>query len=132
MKENFFAELQLKKLWLMIGWSLVIAVVVMSLIPPLSIIQTSGHGDKVGHVIAYFVLMGWFAQIYHSPQQRFRYLIGFLLLGIGLEILQGFGGIRRADWLDIFANSIGVFLAWYLTKNRFANLLVYVEQKFCG
>lgn len=128
MTKNIQAPLRFKKLWLGIGWSFVTLVIVLSLIPPFPIIQTPGYGDKVEHLFAYFVLMGWFAQIYHSPQQRLHYLIGFLLLGIGLEILQGFGGVRHADWLDILANTIGVCSAWYVTKNRLANLLVYIES----
>jgi len=127
MPEKF--SLKFKKLWIGIGWSLVLGVIVLSLIPPPSIAQTPEHGDKVTHIFAYFILMGWFAQIYHSSQQRLFYMLGFLLLGIGLEILQGFGGIRRADWLDILANSLGILLAWYLTKNRFFNLLSFIENK---
>jgi hypothetical protein len=69
-------------------------------------------------VVTYFVLMGWFAQIYHVPRLRLYYIIGFILLGRLLEILQGLGGIRQMDWIDMLANSIGVLVAWQLTKNR--------------
>ncbi len=127
MSENL--SLKFKKLWIGVGWGLVLGVIVSSLIPPPSFTQIQGHGDKVAHILAYFVLMGWFAQIYHSNQQRLLYMLGFLLLGVGLEILQGLSGIRHADWLDILANSAGVFLAWYLTKNRFASLLGFIENK---
>ncbi|RKZ40125.1 MAG: VanZ family protein [Gammaproteobacteria bacterium] len=117
MKIDFSSRLGLKKLWVGIGWLLVIAVIVLSLIPsPPLMMQTIDYGDKIGHLIAYFVLMGWFALVYHMPRQRFWYMIGFLLLGGVLEILQGLSGIRHADWMDIVANSIGVLLAWQLTK----------------
>jgi len=95
MKIDFSSRLGLKKLWVGIGWLLVIAVIVLSLIPsPPLMMQTIDYGDKIGHLIAYFVLMGWFALVYHMPRQR-------------LEILQGLSGIRHADWMDIVANRLG-------------------------
>jgi len=123
--------LRFKKLWLGVGFSLVLAVILLSL-TSLPMPSGASGGDKAGHVLAYFVLMGWFAQIYHAPQSRFYYMIGFLLLGGLLEILQGLGGTRYAEWGDMLANSIGVLLAWWLTKNRFAYVLVYVERKLKG
>ncbi len=118
MNENFLFPKRFKKIWLGIGWSLVIAVIVLSLIPPPPMIQTVNYGDKIEHIIAYFVLMWWFAQIYLMPRQRLQYMIGFLLLGAGLEILQGLGGIRQADWVDMVANSVGVLLAWQFTNKQ--------------
>lgn len=86
--------------------------------------------DKVEHVFAYFILMGWFAQIDHVPRQRMNYLIGFILLGILLEILQGLSGIRTADWRDELANSFGVLLAWQLTRKDLADFLLHFEHRF--
>jgi VanZ family protein len=118
-KENLSFPKRFKKIWLNIGWSLVIAVIVLSLIPA-PMIQTVDNGDKVEHIIAYFVLMLWFAQIYHTPRQRIQCMIGFLLLGAVLEILQGLSGIRQADWVDMVANSVGVVLAWQLTNKQYS------------
>ncbi len=129
MLENILPSLRFKKLWLIIGWSLVLLVIGLTLMsspPPLPSIE---YNDKIGHILAYFVLMGWFAQLYHAPKQRLTYLIGFLLLGGTLEILQSLGGVRHGEWADMLANSTGVLLAWYLTKTRLAYTLAYVEQK---
>jgi VanZ family protein len=128
--DNFSSPLRFKILWLSIGWSLVLAVIVLALIPPPSITKGAIYTDKIGHFIAYFILMGWFAQIYHVPKQRLLFMIGFLLLGGLLEILQGLSGIRQADWFDMLANSTGVLAAWQLTKNRFAYVLVYIDAWF--
>lgn len=132
MMKNVLPSLRFEKLWLGVGLSLVLAVIALSLmsLPPST--PSINYGDKIGHVLAYFVLMGWFAQIYHAPQSRFFYMIGFLLLGGLLEILQGLSGARYAEWSDMLANSIGVLLAWQLTKNRFAYVFVSVEQKLKG
>lgn len=126
------STLRFKKLWIVIGLSLVMVVIVLSLIPPPPTVVSIEHIDKVKHFIAYLVLMGWFGQIYHAPRQRFYFLIGFLLLGVLLEVLQGMGEVRQADWLDAVANGAGVLVAWQLTKSRFANVLAYFEQKCCG
>jgi len=123
--------LRFENLWIAIGWALVALVIVASLMAVPKPIQSISlfQGDKLAHVMAYFVLMGWFAQIYHAPRQRFHYVIGFVLLGVLLELLQGLGGIRQGDWLDMVANSVGVVLAWQLTKAHFADLLASFEQK---
>jgi len=132
--------LHFRKLWLGVGWGLVIGVILLSLMPPppfpeiddsfLSFLFASPlpHSDKLEHLVAYFILMGWFAQIYHTPRHRLSYLIGFILLGILLEILQGLGGVRTADWTDGMANSLGVGLAWQATQNRLRYLLVHLES----
>jgi len=130
MKENLISHLRFRKLWIAIGWNLVIAVIILSLIPPPPIMHVD-YTDKIGHLIAYFVLMGWFAQIYHAPRQRIQFVIGFLLLGAVLEILQGFGGVRYAEWADMVANSVGVVLAWQLTKKRWGYVLSTIERKAC-
>jgi VanZ family protein len=120
--------LRYKTLWLSIGISLVVTVILLSLMAPPKDMMEVLPSDKLGHFVAYFVLMGWFAQIYHTNKQRWLYLIGFLILGLSLEILQGLGGVRHADWVDMLANSAGVVSAFLLTKTRLAYILVYIES----
>ena len=120
--------LRYKTLWLSIGISLIITVITLSLMAPPTDIMDTLPNDKFGHFIAYFTLMGWFAQIYHTNKQRYLYLIGFLLLGLSLEILQGLGGVRQADSLDMLANTAGIVSAFLLTKTKLAYILVYIES----
>lgn len=120
--------LRYKTLWLSMGISLVVTVIVLSLIAPPKDMMETLPNDKLGHFTAYFVLMGWFAQIYHTNKQRWLYLIGFLMLGLTLEILQGLGGVRQADWLDMLANTAGVISAFLVTKTRLAYILLYIES----
>lgn len=127
---NILPNLRFKKLWLIVGWSLVLMVIGLSLMSSPPPVPSINYGDKFAHILAYFVLMGWFAQLYHAPKQRFNYLIGFILLGGVLEILQSLGGVRYGDWADMLANSTGVLLAWQLTKSRLAYVLVFVEDRF--
>ena len=136
---NLSPPLRLAKLWISLGWLGIIMVIVLSLIPPPEIKESSSlwllpfnlpYSDKIAHLIAYFILMGWFCQIYHTTYHRRLYLLSFSLLGILLEILQGLGGVRSADWQDAVTNFIGIILAWQLAKTNFAYGLVYLETKY--
>jgi len=126
--------LHLKKWWLAIGWFLVFAIIASSLMPPSPPSESLfklPYADKIIHCGAYFILMGWFTQIYHAPSIRWRLAIGFLLLGIVLEILQALSGLRHGDIADVIANSIGILLSWLLaTHTSFADLLMKFEQNW--
>ena len=66
-------------------------------------------GDKLGHLLSYFLLMFWFAQLY---ARRAGYAAGFIAMGITLELLQGALGYRSFERYDILANCAGVLLGW--------------------
>ncbi len=116
------------KAWLSIGWLLVILMCYVSLTstPPEFHIEFK-YIDKVGHFFAYFILMTWFAQLYKSPRTRLFYILFFITMGITLEILQGLGGVRLFEYYDMLANSLGVILAWLITKGRLKNSLLFFE-----
>jgi VanZ family protein len=118
--------------WLIIGGSLILLVIYLSLAPhPPHPNVAIPFSDKVGHGLAYFTLMSWFAQLYQTPRQR-RYLaIGFILLGGGLEIVQGLGGVRMADLWDFAANTSGVLLSWWIvTFTKLGMILSRIEQRW--
>ena len=96
----------------MIGWSLVLAVVLLSLVPVYGVMPPVPSGDKYGHVLAYAVLMFWFGQLYVKSQQRVYYAVGFILLGGVLEWLQGMTAYRQTELLDFYMNVIGVCVGW--------------------
>ena len=123
--------LHYRTLWLSIGWFFVFFIWGMSLIRvPEQLDFKINQIDKVEHFVAYFFLMAWFAQLYYKKSTRLFYAIGFILMGIAIEIVQGLGGIRMFDPFDILANSIGVLLAWYFVKENWAEIFVHVENKF--
>jgi VanZ family protein len=101
--------------WLGLGWTLIIAAVIVSLLPGQSLPQT-GVSDKVEHAVAYMLLTLWFTGVY--PRSSYwRIGLGMFLLGVAIEIAQGampFG--RQADIRDVVANTIGIVaglvLAW--------------------
>lgn len=113
-----------RRVWLAIGWSLVVLVTVLSLIPgrDLPDIRVS---DKVEHLLAYFTLMAWFGQIHGA---RLVPVLALVALGGTLEVLQGMSGYREMSAYDQLANTLGVGLGWLATR-RFPDLLVRLEAR---
>lgn len=116
------AALRLHALWVWLGWGLAACIIWFSLVPKPPQIGPQ-VGDKVHHLMAYFILMFWFGQL-HS--RRLSLVFACLGLGLSLEWLQGLTGYRTASGLDMLANTTGVFLAWALLT-RAPNLLARVE-----
>ncbi|MFQ5449644.1 MAG: hypothetical protein ACE5E9_03395 [Nitrospinaceae bacterium] len=106
------------KLKIVLGVSYVFLLIYFSLAPnPPEIDPT--ESDMFAHLTAYFILMLWFARIY--PPNYYPLLgIGFISLGIALEIIQGFEGFRAFEYIDIAANSAGILLGWFVARYRFS------------
>ena len=118
--------LRYKKLWLTIGLLMIAFVVVETLTP--SPIGTGMHiSDKILHIAGYFGMMGWFVQIFHNRKYQLLMAIGFISMGMMLELVQGWGGVRQYEVADMLANGTGVVLAWLLSLSGFRNILLKVE-----
>jgi VanZ family protein len=104
--------LKLRPLWVTGAWCVLVSIVVLSVMPsPPSADFESG--DKVGHLLAYGVLMSWFASLY--PARRPLLAIAFIGLGVALEFVQGALGYRTFEIADMVANTVGVLLGWAAT-----------------
>lgn len=89
------------------GWLYAAAIVFLSLTPSP---PDPGfeHGDKVGHLLAYALLMFWFCVLYRYRYTRLAYGIGWVFLGVALEFAQGATGYRNFELSDMAANTLGV------------------------
>lgn len=118
-------------LWHGAGWLLVVWVIYESLTP--SPFQTQGiqFGDKIGHFCAYFMMMGWFAQLYHRSR-HLLFLAGFVTLGVVLEFLQGQTGYRAFEYADMAANSLGALSSWLLAGGSLSSLLLRLERRLAS
>jgi VanZ family protein len=96
--------------WLALGWAMVATVAWLSLTPAPPKLDFE-QGDKLGHFLAYGVLMFWFSQLYRKWVRLF-YGVGFIGMGIGLEFAQGRLAYRSYEVFDMYANSLGVLLGW--------------------
>ena len=117
---------KLRKLWLSIGWLLVILVCYLSLVSDPPTIGALGS-DNVAHLLAYGTLMLWFLQLYPISRQPIM-AVGFVAMGILLEFLQGLTGVRSFEYADMLANTGGVMLGWLLGKTRFSAALETLEK----
>jgi VanZ family protein len=119
----------LRRAWRAIGWALVTAVVWGSLasLPELPV-QIEG-GDTAAHVVAYTVLMVWFAQLDEHAAARVALAAGFVAMGVGLEFAQGALSYRNFDVIDMAANATGVVLGWALAPPRGPRLLGWAESR---
>jgi VanZ family protein len=110
------------------GWLFVGLVILLSLIPsPPTPIVFEGV-DKLIHLSIYMVMMLWFGLIY-MPGKRYRNLgIGFIMMGIILELIQGIIGYRYLDVFDMTANTLGVLFGWLLVRTPISSALLHLEN----
>lgn len=124
-------HLHYRRLWIGVGIVLILLVAVSSVIAvpaPLKVIMLK---DKLMHTLAYASLMGWFSQIYRHDLTRLLLAIALVLMGVGIEYLQGMTPSRQFDVLDMVANTSGVVLAWALAYTWVGSLLARFEGLFC-
>ena len=115
-------------LWVSIGWALIATVLFLSLTPSPPEPFTFTFADKIEHLFAYSVLMGWLGQLYVSMRQQILLAVGFCLMGVALEFAQGWGGHRFFDVADMAANTLGILLGWWLTRTLFSGILLRVDR----
>jgi len=72
--------------------------------------------------------MAWFGQLYPLSSNQVWWFIGFCLMGVGLEVLQGLGGDRYFEYADMLANTMGAAIGWWLTRGWFVGALYRFER----
>jgi len=121
--------LKLKPLWLFIGLVLIAAVIYLSLTDAFPDPLRIGSDLKPGHVLAYAVLMLYFAQLIADARSGWLIAGLFTVMGICLEYLQGMTGHRTFSYYDMFANFLGVSAGFILSKTPLVNSVEYVDRK---
>jgi VanZ family protein len=97
-----------------LGWYLaMVAVTVLALLPIEHLqMPVFDWWDKAQHALAFVVLTGWALLLW--PQAAMRVALSMLVYGAGLELAQWAVGWRFAEWADLAADAVGVFVAWGL------------------
>ena len=81
----------------------IVAVIVLSLVSNDALRQVDFIGnDKIGHFLAYFVLMAFAVQLRDASADWSRAAFGLLLMSIVLEFLQQASGLRGPGGFDGF------------------------------
>ena len=89
------------------GWLYAAAIVFLSLTP--SPPQPGfEYGDKLGHFLAYALLMFWFAALHRRLRARIAFGALWFGMGVALEFAQGGTGYRSFELADMAANALGV------------------------
>jgi len=112
--------------WRIIGFILISVVVWLSLTPKLPQVGSLFSYDKLGHFLAYAILMSWFAQL-HLPSKHLRLALYLIFLGIFLEYLQSLSAVRTPDLIDAIANSLGVLMGWVLMQTPLQRTLFFID-----
>jgi VanZ family protein len=125
MNANLNAD-RLRRIWQVVGALLVALIVELSLTPhPIEL--PLDHGDKYEHVLAYAVLMLWWAQIVSGRLSRLGLAAGFVAMGIALEFAQRATGYRSFEIQDMEAGAAGVLLGWALAPPRSPSLIEFAR-----
>jgi len=70
----------------------------------------SQYADKIKHISAFFVLSLLLNRSSSNIEKRLRNMMALLFFGFLIEVSQYFIPSRDADWMDIFADFIGIVL----------------------
>ena len=116
----------LRRFWRGVGWFGIVLLLYLSLTPQPPEIPIE-QGDKLGHALAYAVLMVWWAQLLAATRQRYWLAAGLIGLGIAIEYVQGWTGWRAFEYLDMLADASGVVFGWVVATLT-PNLLELVAR----
>ena len=107
----------IKRYWLFLTLLLLFSITLLSLWPLAQLPEVPG-GDKTHHLIAYAALM--FPTALRRPSYWYYYAVFFLLYSGMIELIQPFVH-RYGEWLDLFANGLGLLSGIILASvtNRF-------------
>jgi VanZ family protein len=122
------ADLKYRLLWQVVGYGLLATVIFLSVTSrPVDLGPDFAFKDKMYHVLAYFVLMTWFAQIYHRANARYVIAAILILMGVLLEFIQSYDPARYYEYGDMLANSAGVIFGFWVTMDAGKYLLARAE-----
>ena len=119
-----------RRIWLLVGFGMVAAVVVLSLIPVK--MDLGEDSDKLAHFLAYGSLSLWFGMIFTGTSRQFGITVAIVALGVVLEFLQGLTGYRTFSIADMIANALGAALGWGLAQTPLKNGLAWIERRILG
>lgn len=113
--------------WSAVGWALLAAVVVLSLVSIEQPIDMPG-ADKWEHLLAYGLMTYWWGML--QPHRRWRWAVGLALLGLCLEFAQLLAPGRYMEWPDAAANAAGVLLGLAALRTPLRGLLGWLDRQF--
>ena len=114
-KEKSSDMKQKNKLFLTLFIILIIAITLLSLLPPKSGIEL-GKSDKLNHFLAYAILSLNFGFISTKIRSYFIGIPFLIAYGLLIEFFQGFVPGRDPSFYDALANFVGVFSGFFIFR----------------
>jgi VanZ family protein len=118
--------------WLWVGlWVIVIAAVVIgSLVPAHDLPKVPAGFDKLEHFGAYALLAAGAVQLFVRRLSWAFVCVMLVLMGIGIEYLQGQMGLgRMLDRQDALANTIGVLIGLATAFTPWRDALLRLDRR---
>lgn len=110
----------IQKYWLHITLILLTSTATLSLWPAAHLPDVPGT-DKIHHFVAYAALM--LPTALKQPKYMSAIILGFIAFSGAIELIQPYVN-RYGEWLDMAANTLGLFFGWLLAK-----LLLLITRK---
>ena len=114
-KEKSSDMKQKNKLFLTLFIILIIAITILSLLPPKSVLEL-GKSDKLNHFLAYAILSLNFGFISSKIRSYFIGIPFLIAYGLLIEFFQGLVPGRDPSFYDALANSVGIFLGFFIFR----------------
>jgi VanZ family protein len=116
--------------WQIGGVFLVLALITLSLLPPIATLVARGE-DKLLHAMAYGTLMLYYSGLVR-PRLYLVVVVGLMGLGIAIEALQGYVGYRAAEADDVIANGVGIATGLVLALLGLRGWARVIEARYAG
>ena len=118
------------RLWLGLWWCAIGLVALGSLLPAMLLPVVPEGGDKLEHLLGYGLLAAIAVQLFAARAALLRAAVGLVLLGVALELAQGFlTSTRSMDPMDALANTAGVVLGMATAWTPVRDWLLRVERR---
>jgi VanZ family protein len=115
--------------WRLLARLGLVATLLVSLAPLPDLGVRVEHGDKYEHLVWYFALTLWYAQLV-APRRALAWrALGLFALGAAIEALQGLTAWRSADWRDLVANAAGIAIGLALGLTPARDWLARLEAR---
>jgi hypothetical protein len=98
--------------WMAAGFAMIAVILYLALIPIAGLIPAN-VSDKALHAVAFAGLMIWFCGVVDFRLAP-RLALCLAAYGLLIELLQGLTATRQADYLDLFADIVGILAGWLL------------------
>lgn len=122
-------SLRYPRLWKLLAWLLLLAVATVTLMPrPPRLDLPLLSWDKAQHFLAFAVLAWVFLQAWEGRHSLF-WAVFLVVVGVGLELLQGLMGVRYMEFFDMLANSLGVLLGCLLWRTPAGQGFHFLEAR---